>query len=165
MDILKHYLPLCWFKANPLELTRSVGFFKQNLWVYFVVEFFLQVNMTDDPLESFVEVSLETALTLLFMFILLYLNKNLYAFLQVATSILFCANAVAFLLLPTLVWMTLTEDALSMYVLGLLIFWYYTLHAYILRCVLSINISASLVLALFYLAATYYGALAIGQLI
>ncbi len=165
MDILKHYLPLCWFKANPLELTRSVGFFKQNLWIYFVVEFFLQTNMTDDPFESFVEVGLETVLTLLLVFILLYLNKNLYAFMQVATAILFCSNAVAFVVLPALVWMTVTEDVLSYYVLGLLIFWDYTLLAYILRRVLAINIPACLVLALFYFAVTYYGAFALGQLI
>lgn len=165
MDTIKNYLPLCWFNANPLELTRSVGFFKQNLWVYFVVEFFLQANMTDDPFESFVEVGLETVLTLLLVFILLYLNNNLYAFVQVATSILFCSNAVAFVVLPALVWMTITENVLSYYVLGVLIFWDYTLLAYILRRILSINVPASLVLALFYFAVTYYGAFALGQLI
>jgi hypothetical protein len=61
--------------------------------------------------------------------------------------------------------MTVTEDALSYYVLGLLIFWDYTLLAYILRRILSINMPASLVLALFYFAATYYGAFTLGQVI
>lgn len=165
MDTLKHYLPLCRFKLNPLELVRSVDFFKQNLWVFFLVEFFLQANMTDDPIESFYEVSLEIVLTLLFIFILLYLNKTLYAFIQVATAMLFCSNVVAVAIVPVLIWLTMTENTFSYYVLGLLMFWNYTLGAYILRRVLSINIPASLVLAAFYFAATYYGAFTLGQLI
>lgn len=165
MDTLKHYLPLCWFKLNPLELTRSAGFFKQNLWVYFVVEFFLQANMTDDPIESFFEVSFETLLTLLIIFLLLYLNKTLYAFIQVATAMLFCSNVVAFFIVPVLVWLTMTESTLSYYVLGLFMFWDYTLVAYILKRILAINVPASLVLAAFYFAATYYGAYTLGQLI
>jgi len=57
VDLIKQYLPLCWFKHNPLELTRSTGFFKQNLIFYYLVEYFMQANMTVDLIVSFYEVS------------------------------------------------------------------------------------------------------------
>jgi hypothetical protein len=75
MGILKHYLPLCWLKNNPLELPRSADFFKQNLLFYFVLEYFMQTNMTDDPFESFAEVSLQTALTLIFIGFMIRLRR------------------------------------------------------------------------------------------
>jgi hypothetical protein len=164
MDNLKHYLLLCQFKLNPLELVRSVSFFKQNLLFYFIIEFFLQANMTDDPFESFAEVSYETFLTLLFIAVMLALNKALYAFIQVATAILFCENVVAVAIVPVLVWLTMTEDLLSYYLLGLLLFWNFALVTYIIKKVLAINTPASAVLSLFYFASTYFGAFAMGQM-
>ncbi len=94
MDVLKQYLPLCWLRNNPLELPRSVDFFKQNLLFYFVVEYFMQANMTDDPIESFTEVSIETLLTLIFIGVMLFFNRTLYAYVQVTTAIIFCANII-----------------------------------------------------------------------
>ena len=67
IEILKQYLPLCWFKQDPLKLTRSMSFFKKNLLVYFIVEYFMQTNMTDDPFESFTEVTIQIFLTLIFI--------------------------------------------------------------------------------------------------
>lgn len=164
METLKQYLPLCWFKSNPLELIRSINFLKQNLIFYFIVEFLLQANMTDDPIESFYEVSLETLLTLLFIGIMLLLNKTLYAFIQVSTSILFCSNFISFLVIPVLVWLTISEHTLSFYVLGFLIFWDYALATYIFKRVLSLNVAASAVVSLGYAGFTYFGAFALGQL-
>jgi hypothetical protein len=165
MDTLKAYLPLCWFKLNPLELTRSVDFFKKNLIFYMVVEFFLQANMTDDPLESFYEVSFATALTLLFVGIVLSLSKSLYAFVQVSTSILFCSNAVAFFLIPVLVWLTVSDSIASYYFTGFLIAWNYALVTYIIKRVLSLNIPASAVVSLCYVIFAYFGAFTLGQLV
>ncbi|MGZ4975554.1 MAG: hypothetical protein ACXV8O_00270 [Methylobacter sp.] len=165
MDVLKQYLPLCWLKNNPLELPRSVDFFKQNLLFYFVVEYFMQANMTDDPIESFTEVSVETLLTLMFIGIMLFLNRTLYAYVQVTTAIIFCANIIALFIVPVLIWLTISEEPLSYYVLGLLLFWDYSLVTYIIKQVLSVNLFASLVLSLFYFIATYFGAFALGQLL
>ncbi|WP_333876933.1 hypothetical protein [Methylobacter sp.] len=165
MDVLRQYLPLCWLKNNPLELPRSVDFFKQNLLFYFVVEYFMQANMTDDPIESFTEVSIETLLTLIFIGIMLFVNRTLYAYVQVTTAIIFCANIVAVFVVPVLIWLTISEEPLSYYVLSLLLFWDYALVTYIIKQVLSINLFASLVLSLFYFTATYFGAFALGQLV
>jgi hypothetical protein len=165
MDILKQYLPLCGLQNNPLMLPRSVDFFKQNLLFYFVVEYFMQVNMTDDPVEAFTEVSMALLLSLIFIGVMLFLNRTLYAYIQVTTAIIFCANIVAVFVVPVMIWLTVSEDALSYYLLSLLLLWDYALVTHIIRQVLSINIFASLVLSLFYFVATYLGAFALGQLL
>jgi hypothetical protein len=165
INIFGQYLPLCWFKQNPFELTRSISFLRLNLLFYFIVEYVLQANMTDDPFESFIEVSIETTLTLMFIALVLFLNKTLYVFIQITTAIIFCANIISLFVFPVLVWLTITEDILSYYLLGLLFLWDFMIVAYIFRKVLSINIPASLALSLFYFTATYLGAFALGQLI
>lgn len=165
MDILKQYLPLCWLRNNPLELPRSVYFFKQNLLFYFVSEYLMQTNMTDDPLESFTEVSIEIFLTLFFIGVMLFFNRTLYAYVQVATAIIFCANIIGLFVVPVLIWLTVSEVPLSYYFFALLLFWDYAVVTHIIRQVLSVNIFASLVLALFYFTATYFAAFALGQML
>jgi len=165
IETLRQYLPLCWFKHNPLELTRSMSFFKQNLFFYFIVEYFMQANMTDDPFESFTEVSIETLLTLMFIGLILRLNKILYAYIQVTTAILVCANVVSLFVIPVLIWLTVSEDLLSYYSLGLLFIWEFTLIAYIFRKILSINLAAGLALSVLYFTVAYLGAFSIGQLL
>jgi len=165
MDTLKSYLPLCWFKLNPLELPRSYIFLKRNVWFYYIVEYFLQANMTDDPIESFYEVSVETLLTLILIALLLYLNKALSAFVQVSTALFFISNVVSVFVIPVLVWLTVSENTLSYYLIGLLMAWEFGLVSYILRRILIINVPASIVMALIYFATTYYGAYTLGQLI
>lgn len=165
MEILKQYLPLCWLKHNPLELTRSINFFKQNLLLYFIVEYFMQANMTDDPFESFVEVTIQTLLTLIFIGVILRLNKTLYAYIQVTTAFLVCANIVAIFVIPVLIWLTVREDLLSYYSLGVLLIWEFTVMAYIFKKILSISPVASLALSLLYFTVTYFGAFAMGQVL
>jgi hypothetical protein len=165
IEIIRQYLPLCWFKHNPLELTRSMSFFQQNLLFYFIVEYFMQANMTDDPFESFTEVSIETLLTFMFIGFILYLNKTLYAYIQVTTAILVCANVVSLFIIPVLIWLTVSEALLSYYVFGLLFTWEFTVIAYIFRKALSINFPASLALSVLYFTVAYLGAFAIGQLL
>lgn len=165
MDVLKQYLPLCWLKNNPLALPRSVDFFKQNLLFYFVIEYFMQTNMTDDPVESFTEVSIQTLLTLIFIGIMLFFNRTLYAYVQVTTAIIFCSNVVALFIIPVLIWLTVNEDPLSYYFLILVLFWDYALVTYIIRQVLSVNLLAGSMLSLFYFTVTYLGAFALGQVV
>jgi len=125
----------------------------------------MQANMTDDPVESFYEVGIQTMLTLIFIAIMLLLNKTLYAYVQVATAVVICSNIAAISSVPALVWLTITEDTLSYYIVGLMIAWDFALMAYIIKQVLAVNFAASLVLALLYFIVTYFGAFALGQLI
>ncbi|MEC4749519.1 hypothetical protein [Methylomicrobium sp. Wu6] len=165
VDIIRQYLPLCWFRHNPLELTRSASFFKQNLIFYYLIEYFLQANMTDDPFESFYEVTIETGLTLLFIGLMMFFNKTLYGFVQVTTAMMLCANVVALFIIPVMIWLTVSDDPFSYYILFALIFWDFTLVAYIFKKVIEINIFASVILALLYFITTYLGAFGLGQLI
>ena len=165
MEVLKHYLPLCWLKNNPLELPRSADFFKQNLLFFFVLEYFMQTNMTDDPFESFVEVSLQTALTLVFIGFTLFFNKTLYAYVQVTSAIIFCANLIGLFVVPVMIWLTVSDEPLSYYSFSFLLFWDYVVVSQIFKQVLSINLFASLILSLSYFIVTYLGAFALGQLI
>jgi hypothetical protein len=165
MDTLKQYIELCWFRHNPLELKRSANLFKQNLLFSYILEYLMQANMTDDPIESFYEVTIETLLTLLFIGIILFFNKTLYAYIQVATAILVCANVVSLFIVPVAVWLTVTEDALSYYILSLLLIWDYALVTYIVRQTLSINLPASTAISFLYFTITYFGAFALGQML
>jgi hypothetical protein len=165
IEILKQYLPLCWLKQNPLKLTRSMSFFKQNLLIYFIVEYFMQTNMTDDPFESFTEVTLQIFLTLMFISFILRINNMLYAFIEVTSSILVCANTVSFFIIPVLIWLTVNEDILSYYCLALLLIWEFIVMAYILKKTLAINSAASLALSALYYIITYLGAFSLGQIL
>ena len=165
IEILKQYVPLCWFKQDPLKLTRSMSFFKKNLLVYFIVEYFMQTNMTDDPFESFTEVTIQIFLTLIFISFILQLNKTLYAFIEITSSILVCANIISFFIIPVLIWLTVNEDILSYYCLILLLIWEFVVMAYIFKKVLAINYAASLAFSVLYYTITYLGAFSIGQIL
>ncbi len=154
MDTFKQYLPLCWFATHPLDLPRSIRFFKQNLWFYFAVELFIQLNMIDD-IEAVFEVTLETGLTLSFAGIILLLNKSAHSYIQVTTAILFCENVVALFGVPVMIWLTVTEDQFSYLMMLLLIIWDFSLVAFICKKVLGINALAAIVMSLFYFTYTY----------
>ncbi|MGZ5050135.1 MAG: hypothetical protein ACXWF8_09000 [Methylobacter sp.] len=121
--------------------------------------------MTDDPIESFIEVSIQTVLALIFVGVMLFFNRILYAYVQVMTAIMFCANIVAVCIVPVLIWLTVTEEPLSYYLLMLLLLWDYAIVTYISKQALSINLFASLIVALSYFIATYLTAIGLGQLI
>ena len=125
----------------------------------------MQANMTDDPFESFVEVAIQTLLTLLFIGFILRLNKTLYAYLQVTTAILVCANIISLFVIPVLIWLTVSEALLSYYSLGILFLWELTVMAYIFRKILAINSAASIALSLLYFTVSYLGAFTIGQIL
>ncbi len=165
MEILSEYLALCWLSNDPLEIPRSASMFKKSLVIYFIVGYLLQANMIDDPLEAFVEITLQIVFMLLFIGVMLLLNKTLYVYLQVTTAFIFCANVVSGFLVPVMVWLTITEDIYSYYVLFVLLGWYYVIVAYVIKQALLINVPASLVLTLVYFAVTYWGAFAIAQLV
>lgn len=165
MDILREYLALCWLSNDPLELPRSVSLFRKNLLIYFIVGYLLQANMIDDPFESFYEIILQIVFMLIFIGVMLFLNKTLYIYVQVTTAFVFSANIISAFVIPVMVWLTVSEDMYSYYLFFLLLTWYYAIVSYIIKYTLVINLPASMVLALFYFIATYLGAFALGQLI
>ncbi len=140
-----------------MDLPRSITFFRWNLFIYYLVELFLQTNMID-PWEAFVEVTLETILTLGFVALMMILNRNFQCYLQVATSVLVCENLIAVFAIPTMVWLTVTDDLLSYITFGALILWDVTLVTYIIKKVLNINTFASLAVSCIYFICTYGGA-------
>ncbi len=164
MEAIKQYLRLCWFDVNPLVLEESTGFLKLNLLFYALVQFFLQANMTDDPYESFFEINFEISLSLIFVGLMLFFDKRLYAFIQVTTAIFFCTNVLSVFFIPVIVWLTVTDEPLSYYLMSLLIIWFYALITQIIRLALTIDLLASLALSLFYFIVVYLGAVGLGQM-
>lgn len=157
MNTFRQYLPLCWFGENPLDLPRSLPFFKQNLTFYFILELFIQVNMIEYH-EALFEVIIETVLTLTFAGIILILNKSSHSYIQVASAIIFCENVVAIFVVPVMVWLTITEHELSYLMMFLLTVWDFALVAFIVKKVLGINVAAGCVVSFFYFIVTYGGA-------
>jgi len=104
-------------------------------------------------------------LTLLFIGILLFFNKTLYAFVQVATALILCANVVSLFIVPVIIWLTVSDDPLSYYITFSLILWDYALVTYIIKKVIDINILASMALSLLYFVTTYFGAFGLGQMV
>ena len=165
MEVISEYLAVCWLSGDPMELPRSTSLFKKSLFIYFLVYYLLQANMTDDPFESLYEVSFQVLLTFAFIALTLSLNKTLYVYIQVMTALLFSANFISIFLVPVMVWLTVSEEPLSYYFFSLLVLWYYAVVAYIFKYSFILNVPASLVLALFYFLTTYLGAFALGQMI
>jgi hypothetical protein len=165
MDILREYWAVCWLQNDPLELPRSPNLFKNSLALYFAIGYLLQANMIDDPIESLYEIIFQIILMLMFIGIMLLLNKTLYVYVQVTTAFLFSANIISVFVIPVMVWLTVSEDIYSYYLFAVLLAWYYAIVSYIIKYTLDINVPASMVLALFYFIATYLGAFALGQVV
>lgn len=162
MDTIKQYCALCWFSASPLDLPRSSAFFRTNLIVSLVLFFFIQFNMTDE-IESISEVILETLLNLGFIALALWLNKNMHAYVQVGSAIMFCENVVAALLIPVMFWVTVAEDWLSYSVLLSGMFWNWLMVGVVFKHALNITLLAGLVMSLFYLLFSFGGGFALNS--
>lgn len=159
MELIKAYLPLCWFKHSPLELPRSVSFFQKNLYYYLLIELFILANITD-PFDALIEVVIETVLTLLFVEILLWVKKANAGFISAATSFLVCENIFATLGLPVIVWLTTTDDLLSYYLLFALMAWGIAVIAYLIMRILLTSATVGLILSIVYFVVTHAGSVA-----
>jgi hypothetical protein len=111
-----------------------------------------------DPSEAFFEVVIETLLTFSFVGLLLFLNKTTHLYVQIITAVLFCENIVAFFGVPIVIWLTVGENIISYYLMGVLILWDYILITFIIKKVIAINLAASLTISFFYFMMTYAGA-------
>jgi hypothetical protein len=63
-----------------------------------------------------------------------------------------------------MVWLTVTDDPLSYYVMGILLLWFYSLITTIFKITLAINSIASFALSLLYFIVVYLGAVGLGQI-
>ena len=154
MDVLKQYLPLCWFKNHPLQLPSSMPFFKANLIFFCTIELLTLLNMVP-ILDAFVEAIMDGALTLFFVLTILSLNRAMHNYLQVASAILVCENLLSIFSIPVLAWLIITPDWLSYTALAGLLIWNFAIITYLLKKVLSIDILASSILAFVYFISTY----------
>lgn len=157
MDILKQYLPLCWFKNHPLQLPSSKDFLKYNLIFYFTIEFLTQANMIP-VMEAFVEVVMDTGLTLLFVAIVMNLNRAMHNYIQVISAVLFCENVVAIFGVPIIAWLVFSHSWLSYTLLAAVLIWNFALITYLMKKVLAIDVFASGVVAFLYFMCTYAAA-------
>jgi hypothetical protein len=165
MEAVKQYLRLCWFDINPLSIERSTGFLRMNLLFYALVQYFLQSKMTEDPFESFFEVIFELLFTVVFVGAILIIDKKRNAFVQVTTAIFFCTNVITVFVIPVIVWVTVTDDPLSYYLMCLLVLWFCALITQIIKKALAIDMLASLAVSLLFFIVVYGGAFGLGQLI
>lgn len=163
--LLKQYTLLSWFVGNPLELPRSTLFFKYILAGYYLLALISQLNMVDDPLEAFSDVTIETLLTLLFVFLALALNRSLAWFLQVACALMVTESVITVFAIPILAWNTVTESTMSYVFLALLFGWIFLVVAYIFKYVLNINRAASIVVSIFYFIITFVGVSGVNALL
>lgn len=164
MELIKAYVPLCWFRHCPLELPRSVSFFQKNLYYYLLIELFLLANITD-PLDALIEAILETGLTLLFVKLLLFFKKAGAGFISAATSFLICENIITTAGLPVFVWLTTTDDLLSYYILFGLMVWGVAVIAYLIMRILLITPAWAFVISIVYFSVTHGGSFMLMQLI
>lgn len=164
MSTIKLYLPLCWFYVNPLNLIKSKVFFRQNLLFYFIIELFIQANIIDIA-EALVEVIMKIWLTLVFVGLVLWLNKTFYLYVQVASAILFCENVMTFFAALAVIWLTASDNVISYYILGIIITWCYAIVTFVLQKVLLVDIYESIAISLGYFMLTYGGAYGVAILL
>lgn len=120
--------------------------------------------MTDE-IESITEVIIETLLTLGFIAFTLGLHRTMYTYIQVCSSVLFCENVIAVLLVPIMFWTTIAEDSLSYGVLLVILLWNLIMIASIFKKIMNINTLAGMVMSLFYILFSFGGGFAINSLI
>lgn len=157
MDTLKEYLALCWFEGDPLDLPRSYRFLKQNWLYYYFSELFMQYNMVNDLLDAFIDVTEETILTIVLIFLILALNRSLNRFVQVASALIVSENLTGTIAIPVVAWLAMSGSILSYVLLSIIIVWELLIISYIFKLVLNINQTASVVMGIIYFIVTYLG--------
>lgn len=154
MDLLIEYLPLCWFKNHPWQLTGSLPFLKKNAIFGGLLKFLMLANMIPVH-EAFFAVLINIGLILGFVAAMLSLNRTMHNHTQMVSALLFCENVVLIFCVPVVAWLTVTYDWLSYTAFVGVIFWNFALIAYIMKRVLAIDVFASMVIAFLYFVSTY----------
>lgn len=161
MSLLFHYLALCWFRNNPLELTPSKSFMWKTVAFYLVSGMIVE-GLIADPADGSLEVLLRTIMAFSSIGMLLLLLKKRQHFYQLFTAIFVCENFIMTLATITeglYFWMVMKHkenaEDISIGIGAFLVLWYLAIVAYILRQSFEFDRAASLVLAFGYFVLTY----------
>ncbi len=161
MTLLIKYLGLCWFLNNPSELVPQKPFMWKVVIFYFLSGWLVE-GLIADPADGFLEVALRLIMAFSSIAIFLFIHKKWHYFNQLFTAIFVCENFIMTLA-------TLTEGIYFYMVINkikhyeevaiglgtLLLLWYLTIVAYILRKLFNFPIFHSLLLATGYFVLTY----------
>lgn len=156
--MIKQYIPLCWFGDIPDDLSTSKSFIWRNLVLYICAGLFIQGNIVD-PVEAFLQILLELLIMVVFVFILLKINKSLAKFEVVFTAFLICENFFYLGALPIALWYiavrTSEYSMLPIYVGIILIIWFCAVISNLLQQLFNYRTMPSILLSVFYFIGTY----------
>jgi hypothetical protein len=160
MALLIDYLALCWFRNNPTDLHPSTPFMWKTIAFYLISGMIVEFLIAD--VEGIIEVWLRTIMAFSSITVLLLTVKKWEYFRQLFIAIFLCENfimtlAIAAEALDHLMIMKhyVHREEVSITLAVLLVGWYLTIIAYILRQVFQFKITRSLLLAFSYFILTY----------
>ncbi|MSP27920.1 MAG: hypothetical protein EXR80_05675 [Methylococcales bacterium] len=160
MSLLIDYLALCWFRNNPTDLHPSKSFMWKAVAFYLVSGMIVEFLIAD--VEGILEVLLRTFMAFSSVITLLLIIKKWQYFQQLFIAIFVCENFIMVLATATegLYFFLVMEhypyaEHLSIGIAVLLVGWYLSIVAYILRQAFQCKLSISLTLALSYFILTY----------
>jgi len=162
--MFKEYIQLCWLNGFPEDLPTDRKFLWINLAVYLLLGLFIQGNISD-PVEAFIQIFIEVAITLLFMAGLLIKDGSTYNFERFLTAILVCENFVYTLGLPILFWFIFAKGgefaSYPIYVGAILMIWSIIIIAYLLKGLFDLDWKMGAALSVLYFFLTYFGSFAL----
>lgn len=162
--MIKQYLPICWFGDIPEKLKTSKSFIWRNIVLYMCAGLFIQGNITD-PVEAFLQILLELLIMVVFVFILLQINKSLARFETVFTAFIICENFFYLGALPIALWYiavrTSEYSMLPIYAGIVLIIWFCAIISHLLQKLFNYGVMPSILMSVFYFIVTYLVSFAI----
>ena len=161
MSLLLNYLPLCWFRNHPTDLMPSKSFMLNTIAFYLVSGIVVE-GLIADFADGTLEVLLRTFMAFTSISVFLLAIKKWQLFFQLFTAIFVCENFI-------MTWAIFAEvldevmvakhyeyrEAISISLATVLVTWYLSIIAYILRQVFAFKINVSLLLAFCYFVLTY----------
>jgi hypothetical protein len=160
MALLIDYLALCWFRNNPTDLHPSTSFMWKTIAFYLFSGMIVEFLIAD--VEGIIEVWLRTIMAFSAITVLLLTVKKWQYFRQLFIAIFLCENFIMVLATATegLYFFLVMEhfkyaEHLSIGIAALLVAWYLSIIAYILRQVFEFKMTRSLLLAFSYFILTY----------
>lgn len=158
MNLLIEYLQLCWFKNNPRNLLPTKRFFINNLFFYLVLGITVEANISD-PADATLEITAETIVTLVLVFLFLAVKKELPLFKQLLTALIVGENFIFTLgilteILDVVLYKTPYEDYPA-YIGGALGVWLVAIVAYIINQFFLYDKTTSVLLAIAYILLTF----------
>jgi len=156
IEELKEYLSLCKFRGDIEDMPESMPLFRQALICYSIIGVFLQINIKG-PIEAFFELGIEIILTFLFVAVLLYTVKAMNLYWRVLTAYFVCQDFISIIGVPILMWVTISDEVWSYYILGVVILWVMAVIAYINSQISDFGSFFSAVLSLAYFVSVYGG--------